>query len=168
MLKFLDFTLPHEIFEEAVNEAKKHGIIEPGDLVVITAGVPVGVAGTTNLMKVHIVEELMIKGLGLGKTRVTHPIKIIFNEGDAIEKFEDGDIIVTDTIDSFLIPYVERCSGLVVEEGGYTSPGALVAINLHLPAVVGASNATTVLKDGMNITLDAKKGLVYSSNTRFI
>jgi pyruvate kinase len=157
-----------EIFEGAIDEAKAKGFISSGDLVVITAGVPVGVAGTTNLMKVHVVEELMIKGLGFGKIQVTKPVKIIFTESDAKEKFEDGDIIVSDTLESFLVPYVERCSGIIIEEGGYTSPGALVAINLHVPAVVGANEATTILKDGMEITLDSKKGLVYSSNTRLI
>jgi pyruvate kinase len=157
-----------DIFEGAIDEAKRHNMIDSGDLVVITAGVPVGIAGTTNLMKVHIVEELMIKGLGFGKVRVTHPAKVIFTEEEAVDKFEDGDIIVTDTVESFMIPFVERSSGIIVEEGGYTSPGALVAINLHLPAVVGATDATKVLEDGMEITLDAKKGLVYSSNTRMI
>ncbi|MCK5763990.1 MAG: pyruvate kinase, partial [Clostridiales bacterium] len=157
-----------EIFEDAINEAKKNGFIDSGDLVVITAGVPVGVAGTTNLMKVHVVEELMIKGLGLGKEIVTRPVKIIKTLEEAESKFKPGDIIVTDTLESYLVPFVEKSAGIIVEEAGYTSPGALVAINLHLPAVVGASNATYILEDNMNITLDAKKGLAYSSNTKLL
>jgi pyruvate kinase len=71
-------------------------------------------------------------------------------------------------VESYLIPYVERASGLIVEEAGYTSSGALVAINLKLPAVVGASNAVEILKDLKEITLDANKGLVYLSKTRII
>ncbi|MEA3423230.1 MAG: pyruvate kinase [Bacillota bacterium] len=157
-----------EIFEDVVNEAKKNGFVDSGDLVVITAGVPVGVAGTTNLMKVHVVEELMIKGLGLGKEIITRPVKIIKNIQDAEEKFKPGDIIVTDTLESYLVPFVEKSSGIIVEEAGYTSPGALVAINLNIPAVVGASNAAYILEDNMNITLDAKKGLVHSSNTKLL
>ncbi len=157
-----------EIFEDAINEAKKYDYVDTGDLVVITAGVPVGVAGTTNLMKVHVVEELMIKGLGLGKEIVTRPVKIIKTLEEAESKFKPGDIIVTDTLESYLVPFVEKSAGIIVEEAGYTSPGALVAINLHLPAVVGASNATYILEDNMKITLDAKKGLAYSSNTKLL
>ncbi len=157
-----------EIFEEALRVAQDFGHVEPGDLVVITAGVPVGISGTTNLMKVHVVEELIIKGLGLGYEVITRPLKIILSEADALSRFETGDIIVTDTVESYLIPYVERASGLIVEEAGYTSSGALVAINLKLPAVVGASNAVEILKDLKEITLDANKGLVYLSKTRII
>jgi pyruvate kinase len=157
-----------EIFEEALRVAQDFGHVESGDLVVITAGVPVGISGTTNLMKVHVVEELIIKGLGLGYEVITRPLKIILSEADALSRFETGDIIVTDTVESYLIPYVERASGLIVEEAGYTSSGALVAINLKLPAVVGASNAVEILKDLKEITLDANKGLVYLSKTRII
>lgn len=161
-------TTTDDIFEEAVNVAKKKGYILSGDLVVITAGVPVGIAGTTNLMKVHVVEELLIKGLGIGKEVVTRPIKVIMNLEEAQRKFKPDDIIVTDTLESYLIPFVEKSAGIIVEEAGYTSPGALVAINLKIPAVVGAQNATNILEDKMNITLDSKKGLVYLSNTRMI
>ncbi|MCD6434839.1 MAG: pyruvate kinase [Clostridiales bacterium] len=157
-----------EIFENAIDTAKVEKYINSGDLVVITAGVPVGIAGTTNLMKVHIVEELMIKGLGFGKEIVTRPVKIIKNLKEAKEKFKEGDIIVTDTLESYLVPFAEKSAGFIVEEAGYTSPGALVAINLHLPAVVGALDATSILEDNMKITLDAKKGLVYSSNTKLL
>ncbi len=56
-----------KIFDLAIDGAKDAGFIQEGDLVVITAGVPVGVAGATNLMKVHLVGEILIKGLGIGK-----------------------------------------------------------------------------------------------------
>ena len=48
----------------------KHGYVTHGDAVVITAGVPVGEAGTTNLMKVHIIGDLLARGQGIGKASV--------------------------------------------------------------------------------------------------
>jgi len=157
-----------DVFKNAITEIKRRKIVDDGDLIVITAGVPVGISGTTNLMKVHIVKELLIKGLGIGKKVISKPVKIILNEKDAKEKFKPGDIIVTTELDSELVPFAEKSSGIIVEEAGYTSAGAIVAINLKIPALVGAKNATTVLKDGMRITLDAKKGLAYSSKTKIL
>jgi pyruvate kinase len=157
-----------EIFYQVEKEALNKGYIESGDLIVITAGVPVGVAGATNLMKIHIVDELLVKGVGIGNFVVTQRACIVKNERDAQDNFMDGDIIITDSLEKELIPYVKRSSGLVTEEGGYTSPGALVAINLGIPALVGARNATDILRNGTLITLDAKKNLIYSGKTRIL
>src|SRR5690606_16590736 len=57
-----------ELLEKALDESLKHGYVKHGDLVVITAGVPVGQAGTTNLMKVHVIGDILAKGQGIGKT----------------------------------------------------------------------------------------------------
>lgn len=157
-----------DVIKNAITEIKQRKIVDDGDLIVITAGVPVGISGTTNLMKVHIVKELLIKGLGIGKKIISKPVKIILDEKDAKEKFKTGDIIVTTELDSSLVPFAEKSSGVIVEEAGYTSAGAIVAINLKIPALVGAKSATTVLKDGMVITLDAKKGFAYSSKTKIL
>lgn len=159
-------TSADEIFEMGINKSKEAGLIKKGDLVVITAGVPIGVTGATNLMKVEIVGEILLRGLGLGRTAVTGNACVVNSVEDAKEKFTEGDIIVTQVTDRDLMPFIEKAAGMVIEEGGYTSHGAIVALNLEIPTVVGAKNATQKIEDGQEITLDSNKGIVYEGRTR--
>ena len=57
---------------------------------------------------------------------------------------------------------------MIVEEGGYTSHGAIVALELKKPAVIGVQGATSKIKNGMIITCDAKKGVCYVGKTRVL
>lgn len=155
-----------EIFEMAMERAKESGYIKKGDLVVITAGVPIGVTGATNLMKVEIVGEILLRGLGLGRKAVTGKACVVRSLEDAKAKFKAGDIIVTQVTDKDLMPYIEQASGMIIEEGGYTSHGAIVALNLEIPTVVGAKDATSKIDDGCEITLDSNKGIIYEGRTR--
>ena len=155
-----------EIFEMAIAKAKKASYIQKGDLVVITAGVPIGVTGATNLMKVEIVGEIILRGLGLGRKAVTGRACVVHSLEEAKAKFKEGDIIVTQVTDKDLMPFIEKASGMIIEEGGYTSHGAIVALNLDIPTVVGAKNATDKIKDGCDVTLDSNKGIIYEGRTR--
>ncbi len=157
-----------EIFDNAVELARQHGYIKKGDLVVITAGVPVGIAGATNLMKVHLVGEILIKGTGMGKKVTTGVICVADTPNELKAKFKEGDIIVSTSTDIDMMDYIEKAGGLIVEEGGYTSHAAIVALNLGIPAIVGAKEATKVLKDGGLVTLDSDKGIVYAGRTRVL
>lgn len=159
-------TSTDEIFEVGVSKSKEAGLIKKGDLVVITAGVPIGVTGATNLMKVQIVGEIILRGLGLGRTAITGRACVVNSVEEAEAKFKDGDILVTPVTDRDLMPFIERAAGMVIEEGGYTSHGAIVALNLEIPTVVGANNATKTIEDGHEITLDSNKGIVYEGRTR--
>ncbi|MBM7561979.1 pyruvate kinase [Fusibacter tunisiensis] len=156
------------IFDLSVQKAKAHGFVTEGDLVIITAGVPVGVSGATNIMKIHLVGEVLIKGTGLVRSRIRGNVCVGSTADQLKDKFKDGDIIVASYTDKDMVPYLEKASGFVVEEGGYTSHGAIVALSLKKPCVVGASNATELLKDGMEVTLDSVKGIVYAGKARML
>jgi len=157
-----------EIFNNSVELAKAEGYIKPGDLIIFTAGVPVGVAGATNLMKVELVGENIIKGIGLGKELVKANACVVKSAADCAAKFKEGDIIVTQATDIDMMDYIEKAAGLVVEEGGYTSHAAIVALNLKLPAIIGAKSVTECIKDGEELTLDAEKGILYVGATRVL
>lgn len=157
-----------DIIEVSVNKALEDNLINNGDLVVITAGVPVGVAGSTNLIKVHTVAESVIKGTGIGKVGVIGKVCIANNAEEASKKFEDGDILVTVTTDKEMIGYMERSSAIITEKGGLTSHAAVVGISIKKPVIVGANDATTILTDGETITLDSIRGLVYKGETKVL
>ena len=157
-----------EIFERALEACKAKGYIHEGDLVVITAGVPVGIAGATNLMKVHLVGEILLKGLGIGKKVITAEVCLATTGAEANAKLKPGQILVTNATDKDMMDAIYKASALIVEEGGYTSHAAIVGLSLGIPVIVGAYDATTIIKDGQLITLDSDKGIVYSGRTRVL
>lgn len=157
-----------EIFDLAIQKAKENEYIKNGDLVVITAGVPVGVAGATNLIKVEIVGEILIKGAGVGKKSASGKVCIAKNISDLESKFQEGDILVTLATDKDMMDYITKASALIVEEGGYTSHAAIVGLSLGKPVIVGAKNATEKLTDCETVTVDAIRGLVYSGKARVL
>ena len=157
-----------KIFELCVEYTKAAGLIKDGDLVVITAGIPVGVSGATNLMKVHLVGEVILKGTGLVKAMIRGRACIGSTAEEIEGKFMDGDIIIATSTDKDLVPFMSRAGGLIVEEGGYTSHGAIVSLSLKKPCVVGVKDATKLLTDGMAVTLDSSKGIVYAGKSRVL
>lgn len=149
------------IIEKSVEKALELGYLKNGDLTIITAGVPVGVTGTTNLLKVHVVSELLYKKVGVGKETVFGTAVVAKNEIDLKNKFEDGDIIVMHSTYKEVVEYIERASALIVEEGGLTSHAIIAGLNLGKEVVVGAEDCTKIIKDGELLTVNGKLGVVY-------
>lgn len=157
-----------DVFESSISAALGAGHITPGELVVITAGVPVGVAGTTNLIKVHIVSEILTKGVGVGRHSYTGNVCVARDAEDLKAKFKDGDIIVTSLTDIDMNEYVQKAGAIITECGGITSHAAIVGLNLCMPVIVSAKDAMSVLKDGELITVDAVGGVVYKGSARVL
>lgn len=150
-----------EMLSSAVSEAKTAGRIKQGDLVVITAGVPVGQPGTTNLMKVHLVGNLTVKGQGIGNKVITGKIVKGKSAQEIREKMKAGDIIVTIATDIDMIDLFEEASAVITEEAGLTSHAAVVGLSLGVPVIVGAHSACDKFDDGMVVTVDTERGYVY-------
>jgi pyruvate kinase len=157
-----------EIIELSVNAAVTAELIKSGDLVIITAGIPSGVAGTTNLIKVHIVGEILAKGIGIGDKSITGKITVIDDIEKDFNKLKEGDILVTGSTDKDMVPLMEKASAFIVEEGGITSHAAIVGIVLGKPVIVGVEDAVRLLKDGQLVTMDTPRGIIYSGATRVL
>ncbi len=149
-----------DMFSNAIQTSLEQGLVKNGDLVVITAGVPVGVSGTTNLLRVETVGEALVKGTGIGKVSASASAFVVTKESD-LNEFQPGQILVAKMTDRELLPAIEKAAALITEEGGLTSHGAVVAVNLGIPAVVGAEGAAGLIENGETITVDAGRGLVY-------
>ncbi|WP_033541904.1 pyruvate kinase [Planococcus sp. CAU13] len=150
-----------EVFAIAVEESLKHEYVNHGDLVVITAGVPVGKAGTTNLMKVHVIGDIAAKGQGIGKMVAYGESLVVRTAEEANAVDTEGKIIVTIGTDREMMPAIEKCAGLVTEEGGLTSHAAVVGLSLGIPVIVGVEGATSLIQNNEDITIDAETGVVY-------
>ncbi|MEG1361768.1 MAG: pyruvate kinase [Lachnospiraceae bacterium] len=153
-------TNANDLFDGSVDMAEKLGLISSGDIVVITAGVPVGVSGTTNLIKVHVAGHILITGKGVGEKSVTGSLCVSDSPEQLKKQFKPGDIIVVKETTNDMIPQMKEAAGLIVEAAGEHSHASIVGLSLELPVILGAKDATKVLKSGSVVVLDSKKGVV--------
>ena len=150
-----------DLFYESINILKNIKFVKEGELVILTAGMPLGKAGSTNIMMVKTVGKLLCKGMGIGKHKISARACVAKNAKELEETFSDGDIIVTIGVYKDMLPYIQKSSGIVTVEGGLTSQGAIVGINYHLATVVGAGEAMNSIKTGDIISIDATTGEIY-------
>ncbi|MGE4272865.1 MAG: pyruvate kinase [Desulfitobacterium sp.] len=147
-----------QLLSVSVNQGISHQLIKTGDVVVITAGVPVGKVGTTNIIKVQVIGDVIAKGTGIGRKSYSGSART--SDAD-LDSFKQGDILVAPYTDKEMISLIAKAGALVVEEGGLTSHGALAALNYGIPAIVGAKDVIKKIKNGQILTVDALAGVVY-------
>ncbi len=150
------------LFDHVVDESRKHGLVKNGDLVVITAGVPLGVSGTTNLLKVQLVGDVLVSGVGVTKKSVCANLCVCDSEEEALRIFKEGDILVIPQTSNNILSIIKNAAGVITEFGGMNSHAAIVGLALDKPVIVAAENATQILKSGTTVTLDAARGIVFS------
>lgn len=157
-----------EMLDRSVQESLQSGYVRHGDLVVITAGVPVREVGTTNLMKIHVIGDIVAKGQGIGRKVVSGKVVVARSAQEALEKTEEGSILVTIGTDSDMIEAFQKAAAVITEEGGLTSHAAIVGLNLNVPVILGVQTATDLLKEGTVVTVDSGRGHIYSGHARVL
>jgi len=154
-----------EMVEKAIASATNAGIVNEGDLVVLTAGVNAGGTGTTNMIRVHVVGNVLLRGVGIGQAAVTGKVCIAHSIQDVEEKFQAGEVLVISCVDEQTAKYAAKASAIIAEEGGLTSQAAVVGVSYGIPVIVGVDGATERLTNGEVVTVDAARGLVYKGET---
>ncbi|MBE6881142.1 MAG: pyruvate kinase [Ruminococcaceae bacterium] len=152
------------LFNHAVQRSMDEGLLNGGDLIVITAGLPLGISGTTNMMKVHIVGDVLVKGKGVTSKTATAPVCVCKEEDEAIKRFRSGDILVIPKTSNKIMSVLKSAAGIIVEDPNPDCHAAVVGLSLDIPVIYGAENAASILKSGVTITIEADRGLVCSSN----
>ncbi|MCI2898581.1 pyruvate kinase [Staphylococcus sp. SUC_1.2] len=150
-----------DLLNNAVATAVATEKVGNGDLIIITAGVPTGEKGTTNMMKLHLVGDEIAKGQGVGRGSTTGKTVISKTASDLEGKDLSESIIVTNSVDESYVPYVEKAAGLITEENGITSPSAIVGLEQGIPTIIGVENATKELKNDLLVTVDANQGRIF-------
>ncbi len=150
-----------DMLSVAIDRGLETGVFKRGDRVIITAGVPVGESGTTNIMKVHVVGDVLAKGQGVGRKHAYGNAVIAKDGEEATSKLQEGDILVTIGTEKEMMPAIEKAGGIITEEGGLTSHAAVVGLSLGIPVIVGVPKATQFLNDGDEITIDSSRGDIY-------
>lgn len=153
-----------EMVNNSIVSALSADAVKDGDLVVVTAGVPLGTTGTTNMIRVHVVGTILLRGAGVGKRAATGKVCIGASLEDIRTNFTPGDILVVHGVDEDIAPYAAKASAIIAEEGGYTSHAAIIGISFCIPVLIGAADAVRTLTNNTIVTVDASRGVVYQGN----
>jgi pyruvate,water dikinase len=106
--------------------------------------------------------KVLVKGIPASPGVAYGKAVVALTVDEAARKMKKGDILVTKMTDPDWVPYMKIASAIVTDEGGMTAHAAIVSRELGIPAVVGTGNATKVLRDGLEITVDGSRGVVYA------
>ena len=148
------------LFERAVEAAQKHGYVKQGDITVITAGVPLGVSGTTNMLKVQVVGHILANGEGINKQKVHGRLCVCHSKEDLINSYQPGDIVVAKDTDNEMMKQLKSATGIVVENGSFDAHAVTVGLSLDIPVLLNVKQATDILKTGVFVSLDCENGVI--------
>ena len=160
-LLVLDLPSTVQTFQAAINVAQEKHLLYQGDLVVMSAGTLQGVAGSTDLIKVEVVQAVLGRGVGLGQGSVSGRARVA-HSGMDINNFNPGEILVAPHTTADFVDVIRKAGGIVTEEESLTSHAAVIGLRLGVPVIVGVKQATEVIRDGAILTLDMQRGLIYS------
>jgi pyruvate kinase len=152
-----------EMLAGATQVALAHGLVKRGDTIVITAGISPNMPGSTDLMKVATIPEILARGTGVLEQVVFGRVRILKPPSDlAPDNISPDEILVVPQSDRTMIPLVRRARGMITETGGPGCHGYVLAMELGVPAVVGAQEVLDKVRDGMEITMDTRRGLIFA------
>ncbi len=160
-----NWTDAKQAFDAASQFALKKGLIEFGDVVVVTSGVSFGRKGTTNMMVVESVGDVLVRGhKGFGP-KISGKVSIVMSpEGHTAEQLK-GRIVVILHCDHSFLPILKEAAGVVLQnyvgDGGSEKYAELVARTLNLSVMSRADGAMHLLSQGEEVTLDPQRGLIY-------
>ncbi len=154
-------------FNLAMGKAQEMGLLKKGDLAVQTAGTLTGVSGSTDLVKVEIVSEVLAKGIGIGKGTIKGKVKIVKSTSD-LNNITEASILVlgNDEIDFSII--INQVAGVITEESNKNCQAAKTSQGFGVPVVLGVNNATEMLKEDEVISIEVEEGMILRNATSTI
>lgn len=153
-----------QLIEVSTETALKAGLVSNGDLVVVTAGVPVGVSGTTNMIKVHVIGDTLMTGVGIGQRNAKGKTCICRTNSEVEAKFQKGDVLVVPYTNNNMLDAMRDASAIIVEEPGVNSHAAIVGLALGKAVIVGAAGATRIIKNDIMVSVDCERGIIQEMN----
>ena len=160
-LLVVDLPSSNQTFHSAMNVAQEKGLLQDGDLVVMTAGTLQGVSGSTDLIKVALVTAVLGHGKGIGEGVVSGRARVAHNALE-IKDFNPGEILVVPSTSADYVETIRHAGGIITEDDSSTNHAAVLGLRLGIPVLIGIENATEVIRDGTIVTVDAKRGMVHS------
>jgi pyruvate kinase len=154
-----------QAFENISAFALKKGIVSNGDLVVTTAGSPFGISGTTNMMMVESIGDVLVRGESGVGSRFHGNVSVVYSPESKQPYSVRGQLLLLTKCDESYLPLIKEASGIILQnhiDDPESEKYALkVAAEIGKPVIVRADGATRILKEGQLVTLDPEKALVY-------
>ena len=142
-----------------------HKLVRYGDLIVVTYGTPFGVSGTTNVMLVENIGEVLVKGMPGNGERVHGNVSLLLSVDPAKKQDTQGNIVVMPRCDESFEPYLKKAVGMILQnppDDTHSEEKAKHIAQCHkIPLLIRADGACTILKEGQMVTLDPTKGLIF-------
>lgn len=154
-----------EAFETISQFSLEHQLVSYGDLVVVTAGTPFGVSGTTNMMIVESIGDVLVRGhIGYGSRLHGNVVIVLAPETKKPYEVKDQLLVIAKCDESYL-PLIQEAAGIILQNHindiGSEKYAKKIALNLGKPILLRADAACRILKEGQLVTLDPEKALVY-------
>jgi pyruvate kinase len=156
------------LMDSASAAAHASGLVEAGDLLVLTAGIPPGGQGSTNMIKIQVVGHTFVRGSGIGREEVVSGlIRTVSDPAEAEELVKEGDILLVARIEREYSSVRSRLKGIISRDDLPDSPAARLILEWGIPAIFGVPGASGMFKDGEAVTLDVTRGLIYRREKDF-
>lgn len=158
-------TLPKgQVFDTAMKIAQRSGLVKNGDTIVMALGMPVGISGSTNTLRVDIVGDVLVKGIGIGDKKISGTARVIKICDEMERNFKKGDILVATSTDNDFMPYLQKASAIIVGPMDHTENchAEIVGRALDIPVIICNAKVIDFIPNDALITVDAAKGFVYS------
>jgi pyruvate kinase len=157
-----------ELIEKSVDIALETGYVKKGDVVVIAAGIPVNYVGTTNMMKVHIVGDILVQGKPSGSVHGYGTALVAGSFKEAAKNMQEGDILVVKELDEKYLELLDMAAGIITEQLTVASDITIKCMMNEIPLIYNAAGAMDTIKTGSFITLDFRRGIVYSGKVNLV
>jgi pyruvate kinase len=157
-----------ELIDKSVDIARATGYVKNGDLVVIAAGIPANYVGTTNMMKVHVVGDILVQGKPSGSVNGFGTANVVKSRSEAEENIQEGDILVTKELDKSCLGLLDKVAGIITEQSVVDSEITIQCMAKEIPLIYDAAGVTDILKTGCFITLDVRRGIVYGGKVNLV
>lgn len=149
-----------DLFDSAIDLVKRCRLVKKNNMVVLTAGIPLGVSSITNIVRVKFVGQALVRGIGVNKNSASGKVCILSGSIEGRQKFRDGDILVVKETSDDILDLMERCGGIITETDGKNSHASMIGMFMDKPVVIGVKNATSIFHDGMHVNLNAQTGRI--------
>lgn len=150
-----------DLLLQAVEKAMEKGLAKEGDLVVITGSMLSDMSGTTNMIKVHIVGDILLEGKGMAGGRGSGRARVMGENGD-LREFNEGEVLVIAESSEELLTALKSAAAIITEEDPDASKAVKAGRDLGIPVVAAAVGALEIIRSGIVVTVDGETGRVYS------
>jgi pyruvate kinase len=158
----------HEAFIHVCCFALRKGVVRYGDLVIVTAGEPFGVRGTTNMLFVESIGDVLVRGHPRSGRRIHGKVTLIHSPEEKKQQSVHGKIAVISRCDESYLPLIQHALGIVLQNSSEDAESEKNAIKiakmLDIPLLMRSDGAMSLLQEEQHVTLDPERGIVYKGS----